>query len=126
MMRIEKKRNNRYQDFLKGGFALNWKSFFYGVGSGIAGGLAAFYLINKECTQTISPEKILEKVKAIFKEQGPINGSWIQMNAEPYEKDSVKYKVYKGGITKNEENNPKQYEFVADATTGTILSIRSL
>lgn len=105
---------------------LNWRSFLIGVGSGLAGGLLASYLVTKDQPKKISPEKILQQVKAAFKENGPILGSWIHMEAEPYEKNHLSYLVYKGGISKNNQDGPTQYEFIADATTGTILSIQLL
>ncbi len=105
---------------------MNWKSFLMGVGSGLAGGITAYFLFQKGHTQTVSPEKVLEKIKSTFKEQGPILGSWIHMEAEPYVKDQIQYRVYKGGISKKVDEATKQFEFIADATTGTIISVYQL
>lgn len=106
---------------------MNWKSFLLGLGSGLVGGMTAYYFLEKgNNTRTISPEKILDGVKSTFKEQGPILGSWIHMEVEPYVKDKIQYRVYKGGISKNSDNTTKQFEFIADAITGTILSINPL
>jgi predicted small secreted protein len=107
-------------------FDLNWKAFILGLGSGLAGGIAATYLLEKGNDRSISPEKILEGVKTSFKEQGPILGSWIHMETEPYEKNQIEYRVYKGGISKNADNQSKQFEFIADAATGKILSISQI
>lgn len=112
--------------FQTGVMDMNWKSFFIGLSSGLAGGLAAYYFLTNEERQASSPEKILEQVKHLFKEQGPISGSWIHMKAEPYEKDQLKYMVYKGGISKKNADSSEQYEFIADSTTGTLLSITKL
>ena len=103
---------------------MNWKSFFIGVGSGLVGGFLATKML--ENYSTTSPEKVLEQVKEVFKKQGPISGSWIHMKAEPYVRDELDYQVFKGGITKLISGVSKQYEFIADATTGTILSIQKL
>jgi len=111
---------------LKEVYHLNWKSFFIGLGSGLIGGLAASYLVSKEYPIKVSPEKVLEQVKTQFKEQGPISGSWINMEAVPYENNHLKYKVYKGGISQNKEDHAIQYEFIADALTGTIISVEQL
>jgi predicted small secreted protein len=105
---------------------LNWKSFLVGLSSGLVGGIVGSYLLSKETKKTVSPEKVLEGVKAAFKEHGPISGSWIHMEAEPYENNHLNYLVYKGGITKNNNDLTRQYEFVADASTGTILSLQEL
>lgn len=105
---------------------MNWKTFLIGVGSGLAGGILASYLLTKDEPKKLSPEKILQQVKDAFKEQGPISGSWIQMESEAYQKNNLSYLVYKGGISKNNHDGPVQYEFIADATTGTILSVKEL
>lgn len=74
-----------------------------------------------EQSETLSAEKVLENVKEIFKQDGPISGSWIQMKAEPFQKNNLTYEIYKGGISRNVNGITTQYEFIADAKTGTIL-----
>jgi predicted small secreted protein len=103
---------------------MNWKSFLLGAAVGIIGGYAAKEIIT--CKTNISPEKVLEQVKKQFSKNGPINGSWIHMEAEPYEKQQINYRVYKGGISKNNNGTTEQFEFIADAQTGTLLDVRAL
>jgi predicted small secreted protein len=103
---------------------MNWKSFALGVSVGIVAGVAAKELISQNTK--VSPEKVLENVKDQFKQNGPISGSWIHMKAEPFEKHQVHYQVYKGGISKNTNGTTEQYEFIADASTGTLLDVRLL
>ncbi|WP_075982631.1 peptidase M4 [Bacillus massilinigeriensis] len=103
---------------------MNWKSFLIGVGVGIAGGYAASEIISQK--STISPEKVLVNVKNAFKENGSINGSWINMTMEPYEKDGFHYKVFRGGITRNHDGIGEQYEFIADAKTGVIIEVQKI
>lgn len=103
---------------------MNWKSFILGAAVGLAGGYAVKEIISHN--QKASPEKILERVKNEFKRQGTISGSWIHMETEPYEKGAIRYEVYKGGISKQENGTNEQYEFIADAGTGTILEVRPL
>jgi len=103
---------------------MNWKSFFLGAAVGIVGGYVTKEILNQKTY--VSPEKVLEHVKKQFKQNGPISGSWIHMVAEPYEKQQITYRVYKGGISKNNDGVNEQYEFIADASTGTILDIRRL
>ncbi len=110
--------------FLKGVREMNWKSFFIGLTVGIAGGFAAKELISQNTK--ISPEKVLKHVKEQFKQNGPISGSWIHMKTEPYERHDVQYHVYKGGISKNINGKTEQFEFIADALTGTLLDIKRL
>jgi predicted small secreted protein len=103
---------------------MNWKSFLLGAAAGIIGGYAAKEIIN--CKTNVSPEKVLEHVKKQFNQNGPISGSWIHMEAEPYEKQQINYRVYKGGISKNNNGTNEQFEFIADAQTGTLIDVRAL
>ncbi|WP_066063394.1 PepSY domain-containing protein [Neobacillus soli] len=103
---------------------MNWKSFFLGAAVGLIGGYVTKEIITQKTN--VSPEKVLEHVKKQFKENGSINGSWIHMVVEPYEKQQINYRVYKGGISKNNDGVTEQFEFIADASTGTILDLRRL
>jgi predicted small secreted protein len=103
---------------------MNWKSFFLGVSVGIIGGIAAKEILDNK--SNVSPEKVLEQVKTQFKQHGPISGSWIHMVAEPYEKYELNYRVYKGGIFKNNNGTNEQHNFIADASTGTILDVQPI
>lgn len=99
-----------------------------GVGIGLAlgaiGGAALTYLYKKN--RTLSADDILEKVKADFLQEGPIEGSWIHFKKEPLQKFAITSKTYTGGISRIEDGELAQYEFVADAYTGTILDIYRL
>jgi predicted small secreted protein len=98
---------------------LNWKTFLMGVSTGIAAGIALRECMAKR--QTVSAETALTNAKAAFKKHGPIQGSWIQMEKQPYKKSFLDYEVYIGGISRLEDNETVQYEFIADSKTGTIL-----
>lgn len=101
---------------------MNLKTFFVGTAVGLLGGFA----LKKALSQNIAPEKILEKIKKHFKKQGPIQGSWIHTEVEPFEKGTIQYQVYKGGISRQFNGENEQYEFIADASTGTILDVQLL
>lgn len=103
---------------------MNWKSFILGAAVGLAGGYAFKEIMTQK--SNVSPDKVLELVKNKFKQQGAISGSWIHMETEPYEKGSIQYQVYKGGITKHKNGTNQQFEFIADAATGTILDVHPL
>lgn len=105
--------------FAFGGGSMNWKSFFIGLGVGLASGYAAKELLSKQTY--VSAEKVLNSAKNTFKADGPISGSWIHMKTEPYQKGQLKYEVYKGGISRQLNGAYEQYEFIADARTGVIL-----
>ncbi|MEH7414674.1 hypothetical protein V7266_05245 [Neobacillus drentensis] len=100
---------------------MNWKSFFLGAAVGLVGG----YVTKEILTQrtNISPERVLGSVKKHLQPKGPISGSWIHMEAEPYEKNQMTYHVYKGGISQQTNEAIQQYEFVADAQTGTLIDL---
>ncbi|WP_071393803.1 PepSY domain-containing protein [Bacillus tuaregi] len=98
---------------------MNWKTFLTGVGSGVAIGIILNQAIDKN--KTISAEKALANAKAAFKKHGPITGSWIQMEKQPYSKSFLEYEVYIGGISRNVDGQNEQYEFIVDTSTGAIL-----
>ncbi|MBC2008019.1 hypothetical protein HCJ72_12180 [Listeria welshimeri] len=100
---------------------MNWKAFIAGVGAGAAAGhLVYHYLLSDK---TISGDVILERVKDAFKQEGPIEGSWIQLKKQLYKKFAIDTFVYHGGITCIREGEKKQFEFIADANTGTIIDV---
>ena len=98
---------------------MNWKYFFLGVGTGIAGALIVKETVARK--ETVSPEEVLVHAKAAFKKEGPISGSWINMTAEPFSRSPIEHQVYKGGITRTLDGRAELYEFIADAKTGTII-----
>ena len=71
----------------------------------------------------VSADRILNNVKDQFKEDSPIEGSWIEMTKVPWKKYSYDTKVYYGGISRMENGKVAQYEFVADAYTGALMDI---
>lgn len=84
-------------------------------------GFFTFFLVDQKTP--VNADKILNRVKEQFKEDGPIEGSWIEMTKVPWKKYSYETKVYYGGISRIEEGQVQQYEFVADAYTGTVMDI---
>jgi predicted small secreted protein len=100
---------------------MQWKSFLLGVAVGALSGYATNKYLSSQ--SYLSAEKVLDHAKKLFKEQGPISGSWIHMKVEPFVKNQVTYQVYKGGISRNALDGREQFEFIADANTGTLLDI---
>ncbi|PSL44535.1 putative small secreted protein [Salsuginibacillus halophilus] len=98
------------------------KDVLIGAGLGFVAGYALKEALE---TQPVSPEKALKHVKENVQETLPINGSWIHMKPETYEKDDLAYEVYKGGISSTLDGETKQFDFVVDAQTGTILEMSS-
>lgn len=84
-------------------------------------GALSFFLVDRNVA--ISADRILEDVKKQFKEDGPIEGSWIEMTKVPWKKYSYDTKVYYGGVSRFENGQITQYEFIADAYTGSVMDI---
>lgn len=86
-------------------------------------GVALGFLVKQQLdeNQQSSPENALKNAKEAFKEQGPISGSWIYMKPEVVDKDGLTYTAYRGGVTRKLDGTNKQFEFLADAETGTII-----
>ncbi len=84
-------------------------------------GFFTFFLVDQKVP--MNADKILTHVKEQFKADGPIEGSWIEMTKVPWKKYSYDTKVYYGGISRYEEGQVVQYEFVADAYTGALMDI---
>lgn len=99
-----------------------------GLGIGLAVGLVAGSLATKwyKDNKVLSADDILEQVKSDFLQDGPIEGSWIHFKKEPLDKFAIKTDVYTGGISRIEEGQLVQYEFTADAHTGSIIDIHKI
>lgn len=100
---------------------MSWKSFVTGIAVGAVSG----YFINEAVKRKtyVSSEAVLSKVKKEFKKVTVVEGSWIQFLKEDYEKFPINTKIYRGGISCRIDDERKQYEFIADAYTGTILDV---
>jgi predicted small secreted protein len=99
---------------------VKWRTLLLGAAVGLISG----YALSKRIK--LSPEKVLEQVKTNFKKHSPIQGSWIHMEVEPFLKGQIQYQVYKGGISRTVNGINEQFEFIADASTGTIIEVRPL
>ena len=92
-----------------------------GAAIGFACGYMAKSILNDYQMQ--SPDDILTAVKQKMNETGKVIGSWILMTPEPFKKNGLQTQVFKGGLTRILDGEQKQYEFFADAKTGTIIDI---
>ncbi|MFP3918418.1 hypothetical protein U5N28_11465 [Lysinibacillus telephonicus] len=93
---------------------------------GVATGLAAAIII-KETSEKISPfisaNQVLNNVKAEFKKESPIDGSWIYMKAEEFRNGIMTIPVYRGGISRVVNGEMETYEFAADARSGVVVEL---
>ncbi len=105
----------------------NKESILAGVlfGSGLVIGstLTALFLNRNK---KVNGDHILDNVKKMFLAEGPIEGSWIELHPVPLTRFSSETDVYYGGISRKENGELIQYEFIADAYTGTVLDLYKL
>lgn len=98
------------------------------LASGLALGFTSGWLTRKETVEE-KPKRadhILTDVKEMFLEEGSIEGSWIEMQPVPYEKFAYKTDGYYGGISRYENGELVQYEFIADTKSGSLLELYRL
>ena len=98
------------------------KEFIAGVLTGVAAGVVVNEAFNR-CNEEVPADNVLKKVKDAFKEEGPIDGSWIVMKPEPYTNHVISMDVYRGGVSRMKDGKLEQYEFAADAKTGTVVEL---
>lgn len=86
------------------------------------------YLAGKRLShrQILTSSVILDKVKRAFRHEAPIEGAWINSQPINHQQFAIKSLVYTGGVTRYEDQQLTQYEFMADAKTGSILNITRL
>ncbi|SHF80389.1 PepSY domain-containing protein [Ornithinibacillus halophilus] len=100
---------------------MGMKKAVLAAGLGVAVGYLAKQQIDRN--QKITPEKALKRAKEVFKQQGPISGSWIYMKPEEVQKHGLSYNIYRGGITRNIDGESKQFEFHIDVDTGAVIDV---
>ena len=74
----------------------------------------------------VSTDRILKLVKNDFATEGTITGSWINDHAVPFQRFAVKTDAYHGGISRLEDGQPVDYQFIADAYTGSLLELKRI
>ena len=74
-------------------------------------------------SKALKADDILKDVKKEFIKEGPVDGSWIELTKVPWKKFAHKTDVYYGGVSRYVDNKLVQYEFIADAYTGSIIDI---
>lgn len=98
------------------------KDFVAGILTGVAAGLIVNQAYEKMNPNT-SAEQVLNSVKDAFKKEGPIDGSWIVMKPEPFTNHVLSMDVYRGGISRIRNGELEQFEFAANAETGTVVEL---
>ncbi|MBF4499798.1 MULTISPECIES: PepSY domain-containing protein [Savagea] len=98
------------------------KDFILGIATGVAATIAVQQAMT-QISKYAPADNVLNEVKNAFLKEGPIEGSWIVMQPEEYQNGILTTEVYRGGITRLDNGNLQQFEFVADAKTGTLLNV---
>lgn len=91
-----------------------------------ASGVMGFFAGKLFGSRRRSANTILKLVTNDFKKEGKLEGSWIDHHPIPYHQFAVKTLVYQGGLTRREDDQLVNYEFLADASTGTLLKLERL
>lgn len=98
------------------------KEFLAGILTGVAAGIIVNEAIDR-VNQNVAADSVLNTVKDAFKTEGPIDGSWIVMKTEPFQNNVISMDVYRGGVSRIKDGKLEQFEFAADARTGTVVEM---
>ncbi|KRL14323.1 hypothetical protein [Schleiferilactobacillus perolens] len=102
-----------------------WVYFAAGALTGLFTGTVQMYWHQHQ--QRLQLDHRLQQVKDLFLREGPIEGSWIEYQSHAYRaKDGRTVAVNYGGITRLEDGQLRQYEFIMDVPTGQLLDIYPL
>ncbi len=96
------------------------------VAIGVVAGFAAAIIIKEISDKAVpykSADEVLANVKAQFKKEAPIDGSWVYMKPEQFDNGYAVIPVYRGGISRTSNDESFTYEFVADAHQGILLEV---
>lgn len=101
---------------------MNLRDFLLGVTTGLAAAV-----IIKEASERIQPymsaNQVLNNIKEAFREESPIDGSWIYMKPENFHNGVMTIPVYRGGISRVKDGEVENIEFAADARSGVIVEL---
>lgn len=101
------------------------KDFLAGVLTGVAAGVVVNEAIDR-VNRNVAADSVLDTVKSAFKNEGPIDGSWILMKTEPFTNNVITMDVYRGGISRIKDGELEQFEFAADAKTGSVVELTKM
>ena len=101
------------------------KDFLAGVLIGVAAGVVVNEAIDR-ANRNVAADSVLDTVKSAFKNEGPIDGSWILMKTEPFTNNVITMDVYRGGISRIKDGELEQFEFAADAKTGSVVELTKM
>ena len=104
---------------------MKFKDFLAGILTGVAAGIVVSKVIDR-VDPNVPADSVLKTIKDSFKEEGPIDGSWIVMKPEPFQNKVINMTVYRGGISRIKNGELEQFEFAANSTTGTVVELTKI
>jgi predicted small secreted protein len=90
--------------------------------AGAAVGFASAYILQKR-KSSISSSEALTIVKSAFKQNGAIDGSWIETTTKVIQKHGLSFYGYTGGIIRTRDAKQEHYEFFVDKKSGAIIEL---
>ncbi|WP_110114161.1 peptidase [Bacillus sp. CGMCC 1.16541] len=93
------------------------------VATGFALGFASAYIIQKK-QSSLSSSDALQLVKQAFKQNGTIDGSWIQTTSKLHQAQGLTFEGYSGGIIRTVDNQQEHFEFFVDKSSGAIIDLK--
>ena len=91
-----------------------------------ASGIVGFFAGKLVGNRRRSANMILKMITNDFKREGTVEGSWIDHQPIPYRQYGVRTLAYRGGSRRVEDGQLISYEFLADASTGTLLKLKRI
>lgn len=104
---------------------MNLRGFIVGVITGLAAAVV-INEVNKKVSPYRSANDVLNEIKAAFRQDGEIDGSWIYMKTENFNTGFMEVPVYRGGVSRSINGGIETYEFAADARTGAIIDLKAV
>lgn len=100
---------------------LKWFKWTTALSMAVISGVVIYKKLEKDL---LTPQQALSAVKRTTKDKYPIDGSWIHMTPDTVTRFRIPYTVYHGGLTSTHNDEINHYDFIVDATTGTLLELK--
>lgn len=98
------------------------KLIFTGAVTAVA--IGTTYFLVTEQNKIRHQQRALDRVRDLFKDEGKIIGSYIETTPRPYKHANVSTMAYFGGITREDQGQIFQYQFVLSAKTYTLIDLK--
>lgn len=96
----------------------------FGFVQGLAIGLTSVFCWHRYMKRL--PDQLLSELKRLFLQEGPIEGAWIESSPRLTTFRNERRVVYVGGITRKENDELVQYQFIFDAKDKELLELEQV